>query len=259
MSWLSQALGGAKHLVQNVAKVAANPIVEGAVSLIPGVGIPGAAIIGGLSHLIEPGGNIGSGLTGAATGAASALAGKGVASLFSHLTGIGQSGGDTGATGMTSGGQQVMTDANGNVVLDASGQPVVVSGGGSAADQSIWGKINDAIQGTGGWGAVASALGGDIGQAVNAMGGVQSLPAWAMAGIQAKNAADLGTKASDLANAALSDKKSDWTARAGLRSAGIQGMLNPQTANLAGLMSTSGPYAASMPKPGGVQSLQQFA
>jgi len=256
MSWLSSAVKGIGNAVKGVGHVAgevlSNPIADAVIGMTP-LGPLGALGAGALGGLIKPGGNLGTTITGGLKGGASGLAGSGVASLFSHLTGIGQAGGDTGATGMTSAGQQVLTDANGNVVLDASGQPVMASN----TDQSIWGKINDAIHGTGGWGAVASALGGDIAGAVNSMGGVQSLPAWAMAAAQAKNASDLGAKANDLATAALKSKTDDWTSRAGLRSAGISGMLNPKTANIAGLMSTSGPYAAGMPRPG-VQSLQSY-
>lgn len=261
MSWLSSAVHGIGNAVKGVGHVAgevlSNPIADAVIGMTP-LGPLGALGAGALGGLIKPGGNLGTTITGGLEGGASGLAGKGVASLFSHLTGLGQSGGDSGATGMTSGGQQVQVDSNGNVVLDANGQPVLApSSGGASQDQSIWGKINDAIQGTGGWGAVASALGGDIGQAVNAMGGVQSLPAWAMAAAQAKNASDLGAKADQFATDALKTKTDDWTSRAGLRTQGISGMLNPKTANLSGLLANSGPYAAGLPRPG-VQSLQSF-
>lgn len=81
MPWLSD-IG---HMI---GKVASNPLVTAGISMIPGVGIPGAALAGGLGRLMAPGGNLGEAVKGGLTGAASGFAGGKLASMGGGGDGI---------------------------------------------------------------------------------------------------------------------------------------------------------------------------
>lgn len=72
-----------------VGKVASNPIVQGGVGLA--FGPAAAAAVGGLGHLIAPGGNVGKAVAGAAEGYGAGTIGHTIGSLMS--------GGDVGANG----------------------------------------------------------------------------------------------------------------------------------------------------------------
>lgn len=61
-----------------VGKVASNPLVEGAAGLVGGPAL--AAAVGGIGHLIAPGGNLGTAVKGAVTGGLAGVAGGAIKS-----------------------------------------------------------------------------------------------------------------------------------------------------------------------------------
>lgn len=84
-SSIGDAVKGVGHVV---GKVAANPIVDAGIAMIPGVGVPGAALAGGLGRLMAPGGNAGEALKGGAEGAMAGFGGEHLASMGSGGEGI---------------------------------------------------------------------------------------------------------------------------------------------------------------------------
>ena len=103
--------------------------------------------------------------------------------------------------------------------------------------QSIEGLLTGQNGQPGVLGELGSFLGGNGGK--NALGLAQGV-----------NAAMLQKQSSDYAKQAMGDVQNSYNERAPLRSAGIQGMLNPQTganAAIAGLPQTGNPYAKRMP------------
>lgn len=107
---------------------------------------------------------------------------------------------------------------------------------------------------TDGGGGVLGAAGGYL---KNALGGVNPL----VAGLGAAgmvNSASLGAKANKYANNAYNSAAGSYAERAGLRSAGIAGMLHPQTPDLSNLSAIrsrnpySGPQPTAAPSPSGI-------
>lgn len=214
-----------------VGKAASNPIVQGVTAMIPGLGVPISALEGAVGGLLKPGGNIGGAITGGLKGAASGAVGKGVKGIGSYLLGGG------GLGGLIKGGG---ADNKGNfgAIGDALGTAAGSLGLGGGGD------------GKGGLGGLLDSLG---------LGGVN--PALLGLGVaQIKNVSDLQKKASGYATGALDQANKSYGERAPLRAAGIQGMLNPQTRDLSGLLTNSGPYAKGLlPAQSKVASLNQYA
>jgi hypothetical protein len=98
-------------------------------------------------------------------------------------------------------------------------------------------------------------LGDGSGGAGGAGGGMNwgQLGLLGLGGAQLANAINLGKKSSDYANQAIGGLQGNYDDRSRLRVAGLEGMLNPRTPDLSGLMATSGPYAAGMPRPAPLQ------
>lgn len=85
----------------------------------------------------------------------------------------------------------------------------------------------------GGGGGSTLGLGGGAG---GGGGGNGVRPAvLALAGLQAANAASLGKKANDYSDQAFNFANDSYTSRAGLRSAGINGLANPKAPDMSGL------------------------
>lgn len=98
------------------------------------------------------------------------------------------------------------------------------------------------LKGATGGGGVMSTLGG-LGK--SALNYAVHNPTTLLAGAQALNAAQLGKKSNKFADSANNMANQSYAERAGLRSAGIEGMLHPQvpdTSNLSNIRS-SNPYA----------------
>jgi len=89
-----------------------------------------------------------------------------------------------------------------------------------------------------GWGDAASTLGSLFGGAKDALGltGINPL-LLALVGLQGWNAAELSKKGTGYAEDAFKGVSDDYTTRAPLRRAGLQGMLDPQHADLSELTS----------------------
>jgi hypothetical protein len=217
-----------------VGKVGSNPLVLGGLSLIPGVGIPTAAAIGGISGLIKPGGNIGQGLKGAATGAAAGAAGKAI----SKIPGVGST------IGKIPGIKDIGNFIGGIPGLGAVGSALGQIPGVSSLERFLGGG------GAGGGGPDY----GDILKTAGLLG---------LGGAQALNAANLGKQSTEYAKNALDSVKQSYGERGLLRAAGVGGMLNPQTADLSGLLSHGGPYATGllpkMPAKRAVASLGSYS
>lgn len=91
-------------------------------------------------------------------------------------------------------------------------------------------------------GGVMSTLGG-LGK--SALNYAVHNPTTLLAGAQALNAAQLGKKSNQFANNANNMANQSYAERAGLRSAGIEGMLHPHVPDTSGLSNirSSNPYA----------------
>lgn len=180
-------------------KVASNPLVEGLAGAT--LGPEAAAALGGIGHLIAPGGNIGSGLKGAVTGGAAGLAGSGIKNLGGMaLSGLGGAGGSTPAWGAGSGG----IDLGGLLKSGVSGLAGLAGGGGGGL--SLGGLANAGL---------------------------------GAAGIA--NAASLQNKSNQYATNAMDTANQSYDSRAPLRTAGVQGMLSPSSGiDLSGLKKIAG-------------------
>lgn len=206
MSWLSSAIKGVGHAA---GKVLSNPLVDAGLSFIPGVGPIAAGGAAALGNLIKPGGNIGSALKGGiTTGGLGALGG-----LAGKIPGISSLEGAVGSLPGVSAVEGALSKIPGlqsieGLLKGQNGQPGVL------------GELGSFLTGNGG---------------KNALGLAQGV-----------NAAMLQKQSSDYAKQAMGDVQNSYNERAPLRSAGIQGMLNPQTganAAIAGLPQTGNPYA----------------
>jgi len=216
MGFFSSIGKGIKDIGHFVGKAASNPLVLGGISLIPGVGLPAAAAIGGLGGILKPGGNPRELLKGAATGAAANTAAKviskipGVGSTISKIPGISDIGKFIGGIP----GLGAVGSALGQIPGIQSAANFLGGGGGDGGTD---------------WGTVAKNA-GLIG----------------LGGLQAANAASLGKKSNEYAQAAMDAVNKSYGERGLLRAAGVGGMLHPQTADLSGLLTHSGPYATGL-------------
>lgn len=125
-------------------------------------------------------------------------------------------------------------------------------GGGTGGIQGLE-KALGSIPGMSGLAGLAAQVAGD------GQGGVDfgKLAALGLTGAQVANAASLQNQANTYAKDALSGVQQNYNQRQPLRMVGMQDMLNPQIANLSGMMANSGPYARGLPTPG-VQAVQRY-
>jgi hypothetical protein len=211
VSWFSKALHGVGHLAEKAAPY---------VGLIPGVGTMAGAAIGGLGGLAA-----GDGLGGALKyGAMGAAGGYGGAALRGLSTGgkalaVGSSllhgGGPPTAPGQPPNG---VGDPNAPVNLDPNTGLEVMDSGGQA-------------------GGIGSYL-------KNALGGINPVTA-GLGALGVVNAGQLGAKANKYAEQGYNSAAGSYAERAGLRKAGIQGLMNPTTPDTSGLtkIRSSNPYS----------------
>jgi len=256
MSWLSDRLGihinsinditsgrALKETGHALGRVATNPLVDAGLAgvlALTGVGAPAAAAImagtKGIGELISPGGNIGDAARGALTGGAEGALASGLAGLLrgGGGTAAGTIAGNVapGTTGIAGpGGLQTATDIIkgvpggvervGNYVGDALGLGTSAGGAGSAGSKNI-------LQRALGW------LTGNSG--ANALGLAQAL-----------NSIYQQKQASDAAKRAIKGLEQNYAERARLRTAGIEGMVNPITPDISTLLVNAGPYAQGLP------------
>lgn len=232
MSWFSSAVKGIGHAIGSVAS---NPIVTGAAGLFGGPAL--GALVGGAGRLLAPGGNLGTAVTGAATGG---IAGLGPRLLGGGLgnTIKGTFGGSLGS--LLHGGGPIM-DANG---IDVQGAPAGIPGG-----DLVWG---DGGASSGGGGGLGGLLGG-AGRLLGSRLGHASLGDLALGGLaayQGINAAQAQKRAGDLQNRALDMAQARYDAAAPLRAAGMARLLGNTTPAQAYADPTN-PFA-QMPAVGGV-------
>ncbi len=236
MSWLSDRWGSGpsvKGLVSSVkgtghtiGDIASNPWVQGltdAALMATGVGAPAAAALmaaeKGGGALLKPGGNIGQGLIGGAEGALAggggALAGKALGSLgsaASNIPGVGgiEQGAQSigGLLGKIPGVQGIEQGAGGVGGLIKQGVGALTGGGSSGAPSSL------------------GSLLGSAGQWLTGNGGANALGA-----AEGVNAALLGQQSTNYAKQAANAVNASYNARAPLRLAGVNGMLNATRGN----------------------------
>ncbi len=227
MSWgfLGKVGGALKDAATGVGHtlgtVASNPFVEGALGLT--LGPEAAAAAGGLGHLLAPGGNIGSGITGALTGGAAGAAGSAIGSGLSGIASGGLAGIGKNALNIGKGGAALGAAASSPAVAQS-----VASGSAPPGDQNILQKI----------------LGSSV-------GGVPT-PIAGLAGLQGINAAQLGAKANDFSNKAWDYASGSYDTRAPLRAAGQAQLLNPtprDTSDLTSIRARITPGLAGLPQP----------
>ena len=103
-------------------------------------------------------------------------------------------------------------------------------------------------------GGVGNAL-GSVGSLLTGNGGINALGA-----AEGVNAAMQQRQANNYAKSALGGVQQSYNERAPLRTAGIQGLLNPQTPSIQGLSSIAGrnPFASGAPAPGPISPNQQM-
>lgn len=265
MSWLSSGLhklgSGITNVAHTIGRVASNPIVEGAAGLFGGP-LAGAAV-GGLGHLLEPGGNLGRAAGGALTGGLAGGAGGLVRKLGTGVLAGGVSGAagmlhPTGTFGRTStmGADQVQGGIPGSgswtdhiVDFDEGGNPIYdtdldagsIMGGGSSGGGGFWGGVRKLGSGL---------LNGVTGGSGGSGGGLGNLALGGLAGYQALNAANASKRAGQLSDKAINLAESQWNAGAPLRTAGQARLLNPTRPDLSGVFANaSNPFAAPLAPP----------
>lgn len=234
-------------LVSGLGKIAA-PIYHAGATIGGGVGGfmlggPQGAMAG--ARLGDKWGNIGQ----------DALSGRNVgASVKRNALGVAEGGaGLYGAHAMQGGGSGYSGGTEGSV-------PQVTRNGIPSSVGDLIGTTGSADDphgtSSGGWlrDAVGSVMGGGGQPPGGQPPGEEGPNKWLMglAGLQGLNSAYLGNKASNMSNQALKNVQGSYDQRAGLRTAGISGMLNPQTADLSGLTKTRSaiPYlGAAQPNP----------
>lgn len=126
---------------------------------------------------------------------------------------------------------------------------------GAAAIASGAGKVKGAlsmIPGAGKIGEVVANHGGIGGIAHSALDFAKGHAPEILAGLQVANAAKLGKKSNQYADNAMNSVNQSYMDRAGLRTAGIEGMLHPQVPDVTQLarIRSNNPYAG--PQPSGI-------
>lgn len=206
MSWLSKGIKGLGHLAEKAAPY---------VGLIPGVGTVAGGLIGAAGGLAA-----GDGLSGAVKyGLTGAAGGYGGAALRSLGTGA-------------------KIAAVGGSLLHGGGVPSAPASStdnfGLPTDDELYGTDTSPDSGGGG-------LGGYL---KSALGGINPINA-GLGTLGVVNAGQLGAKANKYANQAYGDAAGSYAERAGLRRAGINGMLHPEIPDTSGLsqIRSANPYS----------------
>lgn len=119
---------------------------------------------------------------------------------------------------------------------------------GAGAIAGAAGKVKGALSAIPGAGAIGKAVsshGGLSGMAGSALDYAKGHPSEILAGLQVANAANLGKKSNQYADNAMNSVNQSYMDRAGLRSAGIEGMLHPPTPDVTQLsrIRSSNPYS----------------
>lgn len=234
MSVFGSIWGGVKNVGSTIKKAAVDTgheigraqnkdwvkALEAAGLAATGVGAPAAAaLLGGASALggaIAPGGNIG---TAAGQGVKGAAMGYGAAKAGAALKGTGSFLDKAGA--VYGAGKSALGAATGGVGGLASGVAGALTGGSGGGGGGGLGGVNPAILG--------------------------------LAGLQTANAASLGAKANDFADKGWNAVNDSYMSRAGLRSKGIDGLMNPVARDTSALSAirNQNPVAAraGLPRP----------
>lgn len=257
MSWLSDRWGkgpsikglesSIKGTGHTIGEVADNPWTKAALAAAltaTGVGAPAAAALlaseGALGGALKPGGNFGSTLGGAASGAIAggggALAGKALGALGSAAGDIpGVSGIESAAGGLNGALQKIPGVTGLESVLGSAGNGLKSAlGNGTSGVTSLLSSFGGAPGGGIDWGKLA-----DVGLGA--------------AGVL--NTANLQQKAGNLSNQAVQTAEDAWNQKAPLRAAGVTGMLNAAQYN----PYSRAPGAAPAPAAGGTTPLPTTA
>ncbi len=208
MSWLS-------NIGHTIGGVLSNPLVDAGLGVLTG-GATIPLLAGGIGSLIKPGGNIGKGLTGAATGGLAGAGGSalgGALKIGTPLSGIANTVGGLPGVGTA---QRVLSNPLTRTVATGA------AGGGAPAGGSSGGIL----------GALQGLLGGAGGMIGGAAKGLLQNPLYGLAGLEGVNAALLQKQATDYAKQARGDVVNSYTERAPLRTGGLAGMQNALASNI---------------------------